>query len=95
MERVDVDKVKVTALKETGVSADAVRKEDAELSAAEDAEDLRKDCRLVLSLPAKLLCTIAVLVQAGAAVGAEVPFLHPSAFLRLQLNINYCVTFQM
>ena len=50
MERVDVDKVKVTALKETGVSADDVRKEDAELSAAEDAEDLRKDCRLVLSL---------------------------------------------
>ena len=78
-------------MEETGVNAEEVRIEDADVSAA---EDVRKDSRLVV-VPVKLLCTIAVLVQAGAAVGAEVPFLHPSAFLRLQLNINYCVTFQM
>ena len=77
-----VDKVKVTALEKTRVSA------------AEDAEDVRKDWRRETGgASAKFQHHQSAVLQLLQEL--EVPFLQPSAFQGVQLNINYCVTLRM
>ena len=66
------------------------------ISAAEDAEDVRKDWRRetsVGSASAKFHHHQSAVLQLLQEL--EVPFLQPSAFQGVQLNINYCVTLRM
>ena len=62
--------------------------------AAEDAEDVRKDWRRETGgASAKFHHHQSAVLQLLQEL--EVPFLQPSAFQGVQLNINYCVTLRM
>ena len=64
------------------------------ISAAEDAEDVRKDWRRETGgASAKFHHHQSAVLQLLQEL--EVPFLQPSAFQGVQLNINYCVTLRM